>query len=75
MGHDGHAVTLFYRIYIDLDMYALLCCLLLTCSCGGELSLVPLVGLLHGQVLTGGHAQQVVVVGLVEGLMEMLQMV
>lgn len=48
------------------------CCL---CSCGGELSLVPLAGLLHGQVLTGAHEQQVVVVALVEGLMEMLQMV
>jgi hypothetical protein len=47
-------------------------CLLLTRSCGGELSLVPLTGLLHAQVLAEQH---VVVVGLVEGLMEMLQMV
>lgn len=44
-------------------------------SCGGELSLVPLAGLLHGQVLTGAAEQQTVVVALVEGLMEMLQQV
>ncbi|KAF6259565.1 hypothetical protein COO60DRAFT_995113 [Scenedesmus sp. NREL 46B-D3] len=43
-------------------------------SCGGELSLVPLTGLLHGQVLTGERDQQVVLVALVDGLMEMLQM-
>jgi hypothetical protein len=43
-------------------------------SCGGELSLVPLTGLLHGQVLTGEREQQVVLVALVDGLMEMLQM-
>jgi thioesterase domain-containing protein len=44
-------------------------------SCGGELSLVPLTGLVHGQVLTGAAEQQTVVVALVEGLMEMLQQV
>lgn len=44
-------------------------------SCGGELSLVPLTGLMHGQVLTGAAEQQTVVVALVEGLMEMLQQV
>eukprot|EP00882_Tetradesmus_deserticola_P017143 GHRQ01018346.1.p1 GENE.GHRQ01018346.1~~GHRQ01018346.1.p1 ORF type:complete len:236 (-),score=94.62 GHRQ01018346.1:789-1448(-) len=43
-------------------------------SCGGELSLVPLTGLLHGQVLTGERDQQVVLLALVDGLMEMLQM-
>lgn len=43
-------------------------------SCGGELSLVPLAGLGHGQVLTGEREQQVVLVALVDGLMEMLQM-
>lgn len=52
------------------------CCaaVLSCCSCGGELSLVPLVGMAHGQVLTGPAEQQVVVVSLVEGLMEMLQL-
>jgi hypothetical protein len=43
-------------------------------SCGGELSLVPLTGLQHGQVLTGERDQQVVLVAVVDGLMEMLQM-
>lgn len=43
-------------------------------SCGGELSLVPLIGLLHGQVLTGEREQQLVIVAVVDGLMEMLQM-
>lgn len=36
---------------------------------------MPLAGLVHGQVLAGAAEQQVVVVALVEGLMEMLQMV
>lgn len=52
-----------------------LCCSACARSCGGELSLVPLAGLLHGQVLSGAAEQQVVVVALVEGHMEMLQMV
>jgi thioesterase domain-containing protein len=41
-------------------------------SCGGELSLVPLAGLAHGEMLTGVRSQQSVVVALVEGLMEVL---
>jgi hypothetical protein len=41
-------------------------------SCGGELSLVPLAGLVHGQVLTGAQEQEMVVVSVVDGLLEML---
>lgn len=43
-------------------------------SCGGELSLVPLTGLLHGQVLNGEQQLQMVLVAVVDGLMEMLQL-
>lgn len=41
-------------------------------SASVELSLVPLSGLLHGQVLNGAREQQLVVVAVVDGLMEML---
>lgn len=42
--------------------------------CGGELSLVSLTGLCHGQVLIGDQEQQIVLVAVVDGLMEMLQL-